>query len=136
MAASDLDAGRAYGARGPWAPGVRLFGRLNFLGKATLVSAALVLVLAQLSFHFLSTASRQLDTAARELRGLTLARELLPLYARAQALRSQLLQGGGSVAPAALAPGRRSWARRRPGRWRWPRPPKSTGFPRGCAAGR
>ncbi len=82
---------------GVWAPGVRLFRRLHFLGKAALICTVFVLVLAQLAWLFLRATQDDIASSRRELVGLTVARELMPVFHQAQQLRGRLHAGGGPI---------------------------------------
>jgi methyl-accepting chemotaxis protein len=80
---------------GAWAPGVRLFRRMRFLGKAAVICTVFLLVLAQLAFLFLRATSRDIEKSQRELAGLAVARDVMPIFDRAQRLRGQLYAAGG-----------------------------------------
>ncbi|WP_127997065.1 methyl-accepting chemotaxis protein [Piscinibacter defluvii] len=88
---------------GVWAPGVRLFRRLRFLGKAALICAVFVLVLAQLAWLFLRATQDDIAKSRRELVGLAVARDLMPVFHQAQRLRGRLHASGGPVTPEARA---------------------------------
>ena len=62
---------------GVWSPGVRLFRRMRFVGKAAVICAVFLLVLAQLSFLFLRASNRDVEKSERELAGLAVAREVM-----------------------------------------------------------
>ncbi|MBP6541590.1 MAG: HAMP domain-containing protein [Piscinibacter sp.] len=80
---------------GVWSPGVRLFRRMRFVGKAAVICAVFLLVLAQLSFLFLRASNRDVEKSERELAGLAVAREVTPLFNRVQQLRGRLYEAGG-----------------------------------------
>src|SRR5262245_30066969 len=80
---------------GIWAPGVRAFRRLTFLGKVGLVCAFFSLVVVQLGYLFLQGSLRVTAQSDREASGLELVRELLPIFASAQDLRTELLASSG-----------------------------------------
>ena len=101
----------AYGASGLWAPGVRLFSRLNFVGKTSLVAAVLLAVVAQLGVHYVRAAQAKVEEADRELRGIALERDLLPVYASAQALRTAAHAAGGTPPQAPLGEAEQLMAR-------------------------
>ena len=80
---------------GVWSPGVRLFRRMRFVGKAAVICAVFLLVLAQLSFLFLRASNRDVEKSEHELAGLAVAREVTPLFNRVQQLRGRLYEAGG-----------------------------------------
>ena len=86
---------------GVWSFGLRLFRRMSFGGKATLISAILLLVVIQLSVIFLRASNHGIRVAERELVGVAYVRELAHATEQAQQLRRVLVGQAGSAAPAA-----------------------------------
>lgn len=82
---------------GVWAPGVRLFRRMHFLGKAALICTVFVLVLAQLATLFLRATQDDIAKSRRELVGLAVAHDVMPLFHQAQRLRARLHAAGGPI---------------------------------------
>ena len=64
---------------GAWAPGVRLFRRLDFKAKAMLISAVFVVPLAAVFSVWLPTARADLETARVEAQGVTAYQAWLPV---------------------------------------------------------
>ncbi len=89
-----------------WSPGVRLFRRSSFLGKAAIVSAVFLAVVLQLAWLFVSTTQATIETSRREVAGVAALREVLGLLDEAATLRHQLYRSAGSGAkglPEAMA---------------------------------
>ncbi len=78
-----------------WGAGVRLFRNLSFVGKAALISAAFLLVVAQLSVVFVRATGESIAAARSEQQGIVHVRAIVELLAQAQELRRLALAGGG-----------------------------------------
>ncbi len=65
---------------GLWAPGVRLFRRLRFLGKAAVIFAVFLLVLSPLAIVFVRSTQAEIAKSERELAGLAVQHDLLALF--------------------------------------------------------
>lgn len=72
---------------GAWAPGVKLFRRIQFRAKAAIILAVLMLPLVVLSWNYFGDKAAAIEFTAKELRGAEYAREVLPLIAHAQRQR-------------------------------------------------
>ena len=85
---------------GFWSVGVRLFRKMAFASKATVISTIFMVVVAQLLFIFVQASNRAIHTSERELVGITNVRELAVLLDHAQSLRGSILVAGGKQTPA------------------------------------
>jgi len=85
---------------GFWAIGVRMFRKMTFASKATVISAIFMLVVAQLLFIFVRASNHAIHASERELVGIASVRELAVLIDHAQNLRQSILAAGGKQAPA------------------------------------
>ena len=74
---------------GVWAPGVKLFRRINFTTKAVLISAVFLLPIVFLMYSYLDGKSDTIKVAELKRVGVSYAKELLPLLKSAQ--RSRLV---------------------------------------------
>ncbi len=72
---------------GAWAPGVKLFRRLQFRAKAAIILAVLVVPLAVLGWHYYGDKAAAIEFTAKERDGTAYAREVLPLVGLAQRQR-------------------------------------------------
>jgi methyl-accepting chemotaxis protein len=72
---------------GAWAPGVKLFRRIQFRAKAAIILAVLVLPVGVLGWNYFGDKAAAIDFTAKELDGTAYAREVLPLIAQAQRQR-------------------------------------------------
>jgi hypothetical protein len=77
---------------GLWAPGVRLFRRLNFRAKALIISAVFLLPTGLLAWNFVADLTDAISFSAKERLGVIYLREAIPLVALGQAYRLQSLQ--------------------------------------------
>ncbi|MBP8308412.1 MAG: HAMP domain-containing protein [Burkholderiaceae bacterium] len=81
---------------GIWAIGVRIFRRMTFMSKAAIISMVFMMVVAQLTFIFLRAVNQGIESSRKELAGVALVAELLPLIGQAGELRYRLTQTGGA----------------------------------------
>ncbi|TXC66239.1 hypothetical protein FSC37_11025 [Piscinibacter aquaticus] len=72
---------------GAWAPGVKLFRRIQFRAKAAIILAVLVVPLVVLGWNYFGDRAAAIEFTAKELRGAEYAREVLPLITHAQRQR-------------------------------------------------
>jgi methyl-accepting chemotaxis protein len=84
---------------GLWAPGVRLFRRLSFRGKAALITLAFLVPIAVLGWSYHAAKADLIGRSAQERVGLELAGALLPAIALAQQQRALVLHEAGGGAP-------------------------------------
>ena len=93
--ATGADAARAsasfFAFHGPWAPGVRLFRRLNFPQKALLVSIGFLVPLAMLLIAYLQNVQANLDMSRQEHAGVEILRTLEPWMIEVQKQRRLVL---------------------------------------------
>jgi methyl-accepting chemotaxis protein len=87
---------------GIWAPGVRMFRRLGFAGKAAVMAGAFVLVVGQLMGLFVHRAVTEIRHASQERIGVTALNDLQAALTQALNLRASLADGQ-SAARAASA---------------------------------
>ncbi len=88
---------------GFWAPGIRLFRRLGFALKASIVSLCFVLPLAVLAWAWFSQYSEQRDFTAKEIDGVTFTRVVMPLLPAVMQQRQDALKGEGTAGREAVA---------------------------------
>jgi methyl-accepting chemotaxis protein len=90
---------------GIWAPGVRLFRRVGFAAKSTMISAAFAIPLAALGWGYFSQNDGQIAFSALERVGNVYLRALLPELDAAQDARAAAMRGEAVAAkdPAQLA---------------------------------
>jgi len=89
---------------GAWAPGVRLFRRIDFKSKALTISLVFAIPLFWLSWQYFGDKAAMIEFSARERIGVHYARQLMPLFVTLQKQRSlALAETAGPVAPDALA---------------------------------
>jgi methyl-accepting chemotaxis protein len=88
---------------GFWSLGVRLFRRLSFAGKASVVTVVFMLLVAQLVFIFVRASNASIDAARTELRGLSFGTQLNPAIIQSRNLRHQLAQSTDQPSPVAQA---------------------------------
>lgn len=81
---------------GVWAPGVRLFRRLQFSTKATLVTLMFLLPVATLGWSYFGDKAASIAFSDKERDGVAYVREVLPLLKAA-------LQSPGAPSPEAMA---------------------------------
>jgi methyl-accepting chemotaxis protein len=72
---------------GAWAPGVKLFRRIQFRAKAAIILAVLFLPLLVLGWNYFGDKAASIGFTAKELRGTEYARDVLPLITHAQRQR-------------------------------------------------
>jgi methyl-accepting chemotaxis protein len=94
---------------GIWAPGVRLFRRLDFRAKALLVSIGFLVPIALLLYAYLQNVAATLTTARQERAGVAILRKLDPWVIEVQRQRRMVLSGEAAKADmaaldAAIAP--------------------------------
>ncbi len=87
---------------GPWAPGVRLFRRLSFGWKATLVSLCFLVPLALVMTVWLREVAADIEFSSQERAGVVAAQALVPLH---EALIEQRRATLSAVARGGAAPG-------------------------------
>jgi len=85
---------------GFWSVGVRMFRRMAFASKATIISAIFILLVAQLLFIFVRASNQVIHASERELAGLSNVRELAVLLGQAQDMRRSILAANGKISPA------------------------------------
>ena len=78
---------------GPWAPGVRLFRKIGFGSKATLVSIGFLLPLALLLAAYLKTQSETMVIARQERAGIVLLNKIEPWVVEVEKQRRLVLSG-------------------------------------------
>ena len=84
---------------GIWSTGVLLFRRSSFVRKAMIISGVFLAVVAQLVFLFLRSSHTVIDASEREIAGMVVMREVLPLLDAAQRLRRASFLASGKVTP-------------------------------------
>jgi methyl-accepting chemotaxis protein len=77
---------------GVWAPGVRLFRRLQFRSKALIITAVLLIPVVLLAWSFLRVKAEAIEFSSKERSGVTYVREAIPLVRLGQAYRMHTLQ--------------------------------------------
>jgi len=80
--------GGFFSHHGPWAPGVRLFRRLQFRSKALAVTATFVLPVALLASSLWSSTQEAIDFTAKEREGVVVLRSLMPAVESVLAVRN------------------------------------------------
>ncbi|WP_348751786.1 methyl-accepting chemotaxis protein [uncultured Aquincola sp.] len=90
---SSIPADGFFTHHGPWAPGVRLFRRMRFGGKALLVSIAFLVPLVLLMVSYLKGVSESLTFTRQELAGVQLLRSIEPWLIEVQKQRRRVLSG-------------------------------------------
>ena len=85
---------------GFWSVGVRMFRKITFASKATVISAVFIVVVAQLLFIFVRASNQVIHASERELVGLSNVRELTLLLGHAQEMRRSILAANGKITPA------------------------------------
>jgi len=94
---------------GAWAPGVRLFRRVNFSTKALIISLVFIFPMAWVAWQYFGDKAASIEFSSRERIGVRYAQALLPAMAELQAQRAQALAqtagqaGAGTSQQAALA---------------------------------
>ncbi len=78
---------------GIWAPGVRLFRKVNFTTKALLVSLAFLVPIVLLMGAYLKTVQESIDFASNERAGVTLLRAVEPWQIEVQKQRRLVISG-------------------------------------------
>ena len=78
---------------GIWAPGVRLFRKVNFTTKALLVSLAFLVPIVLLMGAYLKTVQESIDFASNERAGVTLLRAVEPWQIEVQKQRRMVISG-------------------------------------------
>ncbi len=86
---------------GVWAPGVRLFRRMQFKAKAAIVTAAFLIPIVVLALSYYGAKSSSIEFSAKEHLGVDYARDVLPLLKAAHAYRVQASAQAASPAAAA-----------------------------------
>jgi methyl-accepting chemotaxis protein len=88
---------------GAWAPGVRLFRRINFTTKAVLISLAFLLPMLFLVYQYLDVKTEVIRVAKAERDGVEYTKEIVPLlqYAQLNRLAATSAASGAAVAGAA-----------------------------------
>ncbi|WP_374319624.1 methyl-accepting chemotaxis protein [Aquabacterium sp.] len=69
---------------GLWAPGIRLFRKVSFSIKATLISLVFIVPLSWVSWQYFSDKAAAIEFSAKEHDGVTYAQALMPALAAAQ----------------------------------------------------
>ena len=89
------DPGRAgfFAFHGPWAPGVRLFRRITFRSKASLVSIGFLVPLAMLLYAYVDNVQSNIAVATQERAGLAILRKVEPWLIEVQKQRRLVLSG-------------------------------------------
>jgi len=64
---------------GAWAPGVRLFRRLGFQGKALVLTAVFLVPIALLSWQYFSDSARTIEFTSQEREGVVAMRQFVPV---------------------------------------------------------
>ena len=64
---------------GIWAPGVRLFRRLGFRGKAAILTAVFLIPIALLSWQYFSDRAQTIDFTTQERQGVAVMRQFVPV---------------------------------------------------------
>jgi methyl-accepting chemotaxis protein len=72
---------------GAWAPGVKLFRRIDFTSKAVLISLTFLLPIVFLAYSYVSAKQEVINVAAQERVGVAYIKELIPLLKLAQSNR-------------------------------------------------
>ena len=86
------DATGFFAHHGLWAPGVRLFRRLDFRAKALIVTAAFLAPLALLTWTYLGDKAEAIEFSVNERQGVAYLREAVPLVRLGQTLRLEAMQ--------------------------------------------
>ena len=85
---------------GAWAPGVRLFRRLQFKAKAITISVMFLVPIAALSWGFFTTQAESIAFSEKERLGVAYAQAVMPVLEAAEAARlSATTAGGAAPAP-------------------------------------
>lgn len=85
---------------GAWAPGVKLFRRIDFTSKAVLVSLTFLLPIVFLAYSYVSAKQEVINVAAQERVGVAYIKELIPLLKLAQSDRMTATAAArGAVSP-------------------------------------
>ncbi|CAH0351777.1 methyl-accepting chemotaxis protein [Aquabacterium sp. CECT 9606] len=84
---------------GAWAPGVRLFRRIDFKTKALTISLVFAIPLFWLSWQYFGDKAAMIGFSAKERIGVTYARQVMPLVSALQRQRSMALAEAVSHVP-------------------------------------
>ena len=84
---------------GAWAPGVRLFRRIDFKTKALTISLVFAIPLFWLSWQYFGDKAAMIGFSAKERIGVTYARQVMPLMSALQRHRSLALAESANHAP-------------------------------------
>jgi methyl-accepting chemotaxis protein len=76
---------------GLWAPGVRLFRRIDFRTKALVISLVFTLPMGWVSWQYFTDKASAIEFSSRERQGVSYARDLMPLMSALQAQRALTL---------------------------------------------
>ncbi|MBI5719728.1 MAG: HAMP domain-containing protein [Burkholderiales bacterium] len=87
-------------AGGLWGPGVRLFSRMRFVGKAAVISAFFLLVVGQSMVLFIGSAQRAIASSQLERAGIAAVAELQAALSDALQLRARAATGARAGAEA------------------------------------
>ncbi|MDI1259272.1 hypothetical protein [Aquabacterium sp.] len=89
---------------GAWAPGIRLFRRIDFKTKALTISLVFAIPLFWLSWQYFGDKAAMIGFSAKERIGVTYARQVMPLMSALQRQRSLALDEAAThTTPPALA---------------------------------
>jgi len=81
---------------GLWGPGVRLFSRMRFVGKAALISALFLVVVGQSMVLFIGSAQRAIASSQLERAGIAAVRELQAALSEALQIRARAAAGAAA----------------------------------------
>jgi methyl-accepting chemotaxis protein len=84
--------GSLFRYHGVWAPGVRLFRRLQFSSKALIITAVFLLPIVVLAWSFVRDKGAAIEFSSKERVGVAYVRDAMPLIGLGQALRTQALE--------------------------------------------
>ncbi|MDO9002660.1 MAG: methyl-accepting chemotaxis protein [Aquabacterium sp.] len=89
---------------GAWAPGIRLFRRIDFKTKALTISLVFAIPLFWLSWQYFGDKAAMIGFSAKERIGVTYARQVMPLMSALQRQRSlALAEAANQTPPSGLA---------------------------------
>ena len=86
---------------GAWAPGVRLFRRLQFKAKAITISVMFLVPIAALSWGFFNAQAESIAFSEKERLGVAYAQAVMPVLEAAEAARLSATTAAGGASPAA-----------------------------------
>jgi methyl-accepting chemotaxis protein len=89
---------------GLWAPGVRLFRRIDFKSKALVISLVFVLPMAWVSWQYFGDKASAIDFSSKERQGVSYAEAVMPVLAAMQEMRTHGIASAGTDGAKAQTP--------------------------------